>query len=233
MAPRIVLASTNTHKITELREMIQSASLREVRSLQVVSLTELAREVGPAPVIAETASTFAGNAVLKAEGVAAWLRERTRGREADLVVADDSGLCVDALEGGPGVWSARFAGPGASDEANNARLVTELRARGLDRSAAHYVCVLAVRYLGHRYFEFTLPEDSEVYLQDDCMCIEGRCRGEVRVDRRGEGGFGYDPHFWIDGGAQTFAELSRSDKARRSHRGAAMRRLVGELPLML
>lgn len=233
MMPRIVLASTNTHKVGELRDMIQSASLREVRSLQVVSLSELARELGPPPEIAETAQTFAGNAVLKAEGIAAWLRERTRGRDSDLVVADDSGLCVEALEGAPGVWSARFAGPGASDESNNGRLVTELRNRGLDRSPAHYVCVLAIRYVGHRYFEFTLPEDSEVYLQDDCMCIEGRCRGEVRIERRGEGGFGYDPHFWIDGGAQTFAELSRPEKARRSHRGAAMRRLVGELPLML
>ncbi|MFV8756255.1 non-canonical purine NTP pyrophosphatase [Nannocystaceae bacterium ST9] len=233
MAIRLVIASHNLHKVAELRELVQTASLREVRAVSVTSLTELARELGPAPEVDETATSFAGNAVLKAEAIAAWLRARTRGRETDVVVADDSGLCVDALDGAPGVWSARFAGPKASDEQNNLRLVAELGLRGLDRSPAEYACVLAVRYVGHRFFEFTLPEDSDVYLRDDCMCIAGRCRGEVRVERRGEGGFGYDPHFWIEGGARTFAELSRAEKSRQSHRGMAMRRLIDELPLML
>lgn len=232
MSTRLIIASHNSHKVTELRELVQNANFREVRSLVVTSLTELARDLGPAPEVEETAKNFAGNAVLKAEAIAAWLRTRG-GRDRDLVVADDSGLCVDALEGAPGVRSARFAGPGADDEANNAKLVAELRARGRDRSPAEYVCVLAIRYVGQRFFEFTLPEEIDVYPRDNCMCIEGRCRAEVRVERRGEGGFGYDPHFWIDDGAQTFAELSRADKSLRSHRGLAMRRLIGELPLML
>ncbi len=232
MATRLIIASHNSHKVAELRELVQNANLREVRSLLVTSLTELARDLGPAPEVEETATSFAGNAVLKAEAIAAWLRNKG-GRDSDLVVADDSGLCVDALDGAPGVWSARFAGAGATDEANNLRLVAELAARGLAGSPAQYVCVLAIRYVGHRFFEFTLPEEVDVYLRDDCMCIEGRCRGEVRVERRGEGGFGYDPHFWIDGGKATFAELSRAAKSQRSHRGVAMRRLVGELPLML
>lgn len=232
MATRLIIASHNTHKVAELRELVLASNFREVRSLLVTSLGELARDLGPAPEVDETEASFHGNAVLKADAAAAWLRSRGA-REGDMIVADDSGLCVDALDGAPGIWSARFAGPGADDEANNARLVTELRARGLDRSPAEYACVLAIRYAGQRFFEFTLSEEADVYLHGDCMCIQGRCRGEVRVERRGEGGFGYDPHFWIDHGAQTFAELTRAEKASRSHRGAAMRRLVDELPLMV
>lgn len=241
MPRRIVIASNNQHKVSELQQMIAGARLPAVRKLEVVSVGALT-SYGPAPTIEETATTFEGNAALKANGVAAWLRS-AKASPDDIVLADDSGLCVDAFDGAPGVYSARFAGPEAKseadDEANNAKLVAELRARGIESSPAQYVCLLAVRHVSMRPFDFTLPDAGAVFMGDSCLCIEGRCRGEVRVERRGTGGFGYDPHFWIDlnsqgrGGARTFAELSPGEKSQRSHRGSAMRKLIDELPLLL
>jgi XTP/dITP diphosphohydrolase len=228
MARRIVIASNNPHKITELQQMLARARLSSVRKLEVAS----ASAVGRPPEIDETSMQFVGNAVLKANGIAAWLR--SIGAPADdIVLADDSGICVDALDGAPGVHSARFAAVNADDEANNAKLVAELRARGLSSSPAKYVCVLAVRHVGVRPFDFTMPDAGTVFMRDGCLCIEGRCRGNVRIERRGTGGFGYDPHFWIDGDSRTFAELSPTEKSQRSHRGSAMRMLMDELPLLL
>ncbi|HLT40501.1 MAG TPA: non-canonical purine NTP pyrophosphatase [Enhygromyxa sp.] len=226
--PRIVIASNNPHKLTELQQMLARARFAGVRGLVVVP----ASDCGQPPEIAETSRHFVGNAVLKANGIATWLRSQGASNQ-DLVLADDSGLCVDALDGGPGVWSARFAGEGADDDANNAKLIAELRARGLSSSPGQYVCVLAVRHVGARPFDFTMPDAGTVFMREGCLCIEGRCRGNVRIERRGTGGFGYDPHFWIDGDTRTFAELSPGEKSQRSHRGAAMRLLVDELPLLL
>jgi XTP/dITP diphosphohydrolase len=234
MARRIVIASNNPHKITELQQMLTRAQFASVRKLEVVSASALG--LGAPPEIEETSTEFVGNAVLKANGIAEWLRS-LKAPSDDLVLADDSGICVDALDGAPGVYSARYAqtqpGHGADDDANNAKLVAELGARGLSSSPGKYVCVLAVRHVGVRPFDFTMPDAGSVFMRDGCLCIEGRCRGNVRVERRGTGGFGYDPHFWIDGDARTFAELSPTEKSQRSHRGAAMRMLVDELPLLL
>jgi XTP/dITP diphosphohydrolase len=233
---RLVIASRNQHKVDELAAMIVRASLES--EIEVVSVAALP-EYGPPPDIEETAETFSGNAVLKADGIASWLRMNGASRE-DLVLADDSGLCVDAFDGKPGVYSARYAGPEATDEDNNARLVADLQARGLDSSPAEYVCVLALRHVGLRPFDFTLPDAGALYIVGQCLCIEGSCRGTIRVERRGSGGFGYDPYFWIDadaaasrGSGRTFAELSQGEKSQRSHRGAAMRRLVHELPIII
>lgn len=249
MPRRLVIASHNRHKVDELSTMIARGQF--ATSLEVVSVASLSG-YGPAPEVEESATTFSGNAVLKADAVASWLRMSGAPYD-DLVLADDSGLCVDALDAKPGVYSARFAGPDATDEANNAKLVAELGARGLDSSPAEYVCVLALRNVGPRMFDFTLPDAGALSIIGHCLCIEGSCRGEVRVERRGSGGFGYDPHFWIDGNSarvpgrdgnsasgsgggakgRTFAELSPSEKSQRSHRGAAMRRLVQELPIIM
>jgi XTP/dITP diphosphohydrolase len=231
MARRLVIASHNRHKVVELRQMIARAAFPAVRKLEVVSMGDLS-EHGAAPTIDESAATFAGNALLKANGIAEWLRAGKAPHD-DLVLADDSGLCVSALDGAPGVYSARYAGADADDDANNAKLVADLRARGLASSPAEYVCVLAIRHVGTRPFDFTMSDVGEVFMRDGCLGIEGRCRGNVRIERRGSGGFGYDPHFWIDGDRRTFAELDSGEKAQRSHRGAAMRKLVDELPLML
>lgn len=231
MPRRLVIASSNPHKIRELREMLATASFPMVRKLEVVSSSDLP-EYGPPPEIEESSNAFIGNALLKANGVAAWLRMHDAPKD-DIVLADDSGLCVDILDGAPGVRSARFAGPDADDAANNRILVAALEGLEVKSSPAEYVCVLAIRYVGTRPFDFTLPDAGSVFMRDNCLCIEGRCSGEVKVEARGDGGFGYDPHFWIDGGSRTFAELSSSEKSRRSHRGSAMRKLVDELPLML
>jgi XTP/dITP diphosphohydrolase len=228
MPRRLVIASRNEHKVDELVAMVARAKL----AIEVVSVGALP-EYGPPPDVEENATSFSGNAVLKADAIASWLRTSGAPRD-DLVLADDSGLCVDALDGKPGVYSARFAGPDATDADNNAKLVAELELRGIDSSPAEYVCVLALRHVGSRMFEFTLPDAGALYIIGHCLCIEGNCRGDVRLQRRGAGGFGYDPHFWIDGSfGRTFAELSPAEKSQRSHRGAAMRRLIQELPVIM
>jgi XTP/dITP diphosphohydrolase len=231
MSRRLVIASNNQHKVSELARMVAEAAMPEIRELEVVSIGSLP-EYGIPPEVGETADSFSGNAMLKADGFAAWLRTAGAPRD-ELILADDSGLCVDAFGGEPGVYSARWAGKDASDEDNNAKLVAELEARGMESSPAEYVCVLAIRRVGARPFDFTLPDAGSIYLRENCLCIEGRCTGNIRVARRGQGGFGYDPHFWIDDDTRTFAELSQREKSERSHRGAAMRRLMLELPLIL
>lgn len=211
---RLVVASGNAHKVAELDRMLRAA----VPGLEVVGL----RARGEPPDVEETAEGFAGNAQLKAEGFAAWLRARGEAGDA-VVLADDSGVCVDALGGAPGVRSARFAGDRASDEDNNAKLVAELRARGLDRSPGAYRCVLALARVDGRPW----PDAGPV------RRFEGGWRVELRVERRGTGGFGYDPHAWLPGPAgapdRTVAELTPDEKAALSHRGQALRALVAWL----
>ena len=129
-------------------------------------------------------------------------------------VADDSGLEVAALGGAPGVHSARFSGTHGDDAANNEKLVAELAARGLTQSAADYRCALV--------FEDT---DGTVYTAD------GRCDGTVRTQPRGEGGFGYDPYFYV--GERSMAELTFAEKDAISHRGRALRALVRQLEEVL
>lgn len=208
MSRTLWIAGTNPHKVGELTAML--TGLRGVVPIGVASL-------GHPPGIAETAADFTGNALLKARGTAAFLAGRGIDG-ADRVLADDSGICVDALDGEPGVRSARFARPEAGDAENNAMLVARLAALGLTDSPAHYTCVLAlVRVDG----------------QGEPLVVEGRCDGTVRAQARGTEGFGYDPHFWIDAGARTFAELAPAEKAARSHRGAAVRALLAAAPAWL
>lgn len=203
-----VLATGNAHKLRELAGMIGAAGL----AIEVVA----PRNFGSPPEVVEDGDTFAANAVKKARALAAWLE--TRGcPPGALVLADDSGIGVDALGGAPGVTSARFAGEPCDDGANNRKLVAELVGRGLDSSPAHYSCVLALVRVGG---------GPVVDGGDDVVTFEGRWDVEVRVDARGTGGFGYDPHAWIDDGARTVAELDQGAKAARSHRGQALRALV-------
>jgi XTP/dITP diphosphohydrolase len=220
---RLVLATANPHKVEEMAAMLTAAGL----PLSV----HAARSLGPAPTIVEDQDTFLQHATLKARGIARWLAGQ--GEPGDtLVIADDSGVCVDALDGAPGVHAAVFAGPDADDAANNARLLAALGALGRDRSPAHYICLLALT----RVDAASLPplpgaEPSE----PDLGIFVGRWDGEIRCTRAGTGGFGYDPHFWIAtaDGERAVAQLAADEKHALSHRGQAMRRLLAALPVLL
>jgi XTP/dITP diphosphohydrolase len=190
----LLLATRNSHKTREFSEILGAEFL--VRDLAAEPDT---------PVIEETGSTFAENATLKAVA--------TSKRFPGLVVADDSGLEVDALEGAPGIYSARYAGPGAKDGENIARLLSELTRREQQRPfTARFRCLLALARAGEVLGTF-----------------EGVIEGTIVDPPRGGAGFGYDPVFQPTGFAQTFAELSSLEKNRISHRANAIRLLRAAL----
>ena len=192
---RAVLASANAGKLREL------AALLAPFSLQLIPQSELG--IHPA---AETGTTFLENALLKAHHAA---------RHAHLAaLADDSGLEVDALGGRPGVWSARFAGAGASDEQNLRLLLAELDGVPEGYRQARYQCVIVwVRSVGDQ-----TP-----------LIAHGTWQGRIALAPRGQGGFGYDPVFLPAGEHRTAAELSDAEKNAVSHRGQALRALVAML----
>jgi XTP/dITP diphosphohydrolase len=192
---RVVLASANPGKLRELAALLAPAGFELV--------PQNALGIEPVP---ETGATFVENALLKA-------RHAARGARL-AALADDSGLEVDALGGGPGVRSARFAAEGASDEQNLARLLTELEGVPAARRGARYQCVMAW-----------------VRAADDPAPIIARGTWEGRIARaaRGPGGFGYDPAFVPAGERRTAAELSPPEKNAVSHRALAARALIAAL----
>ncbi len=196
MSVQVVLATNNAKKLRELRRIVSAAA----REVEVLALADVPRYPEPA----ETERTFEGNALLKARaGVAA------TGLPA---LADDSGVCVNALGGSPGVRSARYAGEPKSDARNNEKLVADL-APHADKSA-YYYCVLV--YVRH-------ADDPQPVIAD------GAWHGEIVAAARGAGGFGYDPHFLLPALGKTAAELDAAQKNAVSHRGQALRALVEKL----
>ncbi|MEM9160409.1 MAG: RdgB/HAM1 family non-canonical purine NTP pyrophosphatase [Verrucomicrobiota bacterium] len=188
---KLYLATGNAKKLKELQAIIAEAALPvEVES---------AAALGGMPEVVEDAGTFPGNALKKAKGLLEIAPEDA------WVLADDSGLCVDALGGAPGVYSARYAGENASDEENVEKLLRELDTiEEMNRQAA-FVCVLALaNKAGEEHF------------------FEGKCSGEITHELYGEGGFGYDPVFVPQGQEMTFAALPAEVKAGMSHRGEAL-----------
>lgn len=192
---QVFLASGNAHKAAELQQLAVSAGL----ALDVVS----AKAVGGMPDVVEDAGTFVGNARKKAHA----LRAKVPG--GAWVLADDSGVCVDALEGGPGVESAYFAGPRHDPHANLRKLIEVMRDVPSDRRGAHFLCVLLV-----------LTDGGEEKI------FEGVCGGRLLVEPRGVWGFGYDPLFVPDGFDQSYAELGDDVKNRISHRARAWAQLA-------
>jgi XTP/dITP diphosphohydrolase len=195
---KLYLASGNAHKAREFQALANAGAL-PVEVLSAVA-------IGGMPPVAEDTGTFAGNACKKARA----LKERLPAGEWAL--ADDSGLCVDALGGAPGVNSAYFAGPRASGAENLAKLVDLLRDLPEERRGAHFVCVLALVGPGGEEHVF-----------------EGRCPGKLRQEPAGAGGFGYDPLFVPEGYERTFAELDAAIKNGLSHRGRAWAALTAWL----
>jgi XTP/dITP diphosphohydrolase len=191
--PRLLLASANQGKLRELRTILRGLPV------ELVGLDEVGR--GDPPEVEETGGTFLANALLKARAYAAW--------SGLAAVADDSGLEVDALGGAPGVRSARYAGPGASDQANLDRLLAELTGVPPERRTARFRCLAALH-------------DPATGREDHA---EAAWEGRVLDAPRGSGGFGYDPVFLPDGWDRTSAEVDQATKDAASHRGKAFRAL--------
>jgi len=192
---RLVLASGNAGKLREI------AALLDELGYELHAQSEFG--VGA---VAETGTTFVENAIIKARHAA-----QQTGLPA---LADDSGIEVDALDGAPGVYSARFAGAGASDAANNALLVEKLREVPAALRGARYRAVIVLM----RHAADPAP-----------LICEGSWEGIIQLQPAGEGGFGYDPYFYLPGLGCTSAELSAVDKNRLSHRGQALAELKRRL----
>ena len=191
----IVLGSRNVKKIREVAELLAPAGFH------VVPVTEFP----DVPEVIEDGDTFAANAAKKATEVAVALNQ--------WVIGEDSGLCVDALKGAPGIYSARYSGEGATDEKNNEKLLCEMSDVPDERRGAGYVCSVALS-----------SPSGEVRI-----AVEGTCRGRVTREARGDGGFGYDPYFLIPEFHKTFAELSVLVKHTLSHRARAFSLFVPQL----
>jgi XTP/dITP diphosphohydrolase len=190
---RVFLASRNPKKLIELRRVLETA----VPAIEVVGLEDVAPYDEPA----ETEPTFEGNALLKARAAV-----RATGLPS---IADDSGLCIDALNGMPGVLSARWAGVAKDDAANNALVLQQLADVPDERRGAEFRCAVAM----------CLPDDRE-------EVTFGSMRGKVIREQRGTGGFGYDVVFVAEGDTRTTAELTVEEKDAISHRGKALRALA-------
>ena len=194
MTQIIYLASGNAHKLHELQTALDSAGL---------SVTVLGPDkIGGMPEVEETGSTFEANSLLKAHGL------RDVGPADGWYLADDSGIEIDALDGRPGVISARYAGEPCDDERNNDKVLQEMKDVADEQRACRFRCVLALVGQG--------IEET----------FSGACEGKFLFERCGSGGFGYDPLFLPEDSNQTFAEISLEDKAKISHRAKALFKLI-------
>lgn len=190
MKRALLIATRNRHKLEELQEILADLNI------ELLSLNDVAS----IPEIIEDGKTFEDNAIKKAH--------ETANLTGYLTLADDSGLMVDALQGAPGVYSARYSGPGATDEKNNQKLLAELKNISPDQRTAQFVCVIAVA-----------DPDGNV------RTVEGVCKGSIAQEPAGSEGFGYDPLFIPEGFSRHFAQLSPDEKNAISHRGRALQKV--------
>ena len=193
---KYVLATHNPGKLKEMGAILAQFGV------EVVSPKDLGLTVD----VEETGATFAENAMLKAKAIC-----DAAGLPA---IADDSGLCVDALNGGPGVYSARYGGEGLDDKDRYTLLLNNMR--GQPTRAAHFTCSIAC-----------------AFPNGDTLTAEGRCDGTIAFAPMGEGGFGYDPVFFVPEKAKTFGQLTAEEKSAISHRGRALESFVGKLETYL
>jgi XTP/dITP diphosphohydrolase len=189
---KLILATRNQHKIEEIKKIL-SENDGSAQKLEILTL----RDFPNVPEVEETGKTMQENAIIKAVYNATGIP----------ALADDSGLEVDALNGAPGVVSARFAGPGCTYKDNNVKLLGLLKGIPEDKRGATFRCVVAL-----------------ALSQDDIRIVEGKVKGIIIDKEIGENGFGYDPVFYHPESGKTFAELTQEEKNRVSHRGIAFRK---------
>ena len=196
MSEKFVLATHNPGKLKEMGAILAQFGV------EVVS----PRDLGLTVDVEETGTTFAENAMLKAKAICAAAKLPA--------IADDSGLCVDALNGGPGVYSARYGGEGLDDKGRYMLLLNSLR--GQSTRTAHFTCAIAC-----------------AFPNGDTLTAEGRCDGTIAYAPMGEGGFGYDPVFFVPELKKTFGQLTAEEKSAISHRGRALDSFIGQLETYL
>ena len=194
---KFIIATHNQKKLAEMQRILSPLGV-DVLTAEMAGFTLTDVE--------ETGTTFLENALLKAKSGC----EETGWP----CIADDSGLCVDALDGAPGVYSARFSGVHGNDEANIEKLLFELKDVPAEKRTAHFACAVCVCFPDGKVLE-----------------ILGKCEGSIGFEKKGSDGFGYDPVFLV--GDRSFAELSAEEKDAVSHRGNALRKLAQELPAFL
>ncbi len=187
---KLLLATNNAHKAREIREILND-SFSEIVTM---------RDAGVEFEVEEDGLTFRENALKKAVETLAYVQPRF-----DAVLADDSGLCADALDGAPGVFSARFSGEAHNDAANNAKLIRLLKDVPDEQRTARFCCCIALARVGR-----------------EPIAVQGEVEGTILHEARGENGFGYDPYFYYAPFRKSFAELSADEKNSVSHRKRAL-----------
>jgi XTP/dITP diphosphohydrolase len=214
----LLIATRNAHKVGEIQAILGT----DFRCLTL-------KDFPAAPKVAEDADTFAGNATKKATELAKWLAKipNSELRTPNFVLADDSGLEVDALNGEPGVHSARFAAldkaENSHDAENNVKLMRLLQDVPLEKRTARFHCVIAMVAVPEKRIEVSSP----VCFADEfeAQLFDGRCEGRIQFSPSGKGGFGYDPLFVPDGFTESFADLGEDVKNKLSHRAKALAKL--------
>jgi len=217
----LLIATRNAHKVGEIQTILGA-------QFQFLTLNDFPA----APAVVENADTFAGNATKKAVELASWVAQDESGKRKVesgnfFVLADDSGLEVDALNGAPGVHSARFAAldktENSHDADNNAKLLRLLKDVPLEKRTARFRCVIALVPVPAGKIESASP----VCFADEfaARIFDGACEGRIQFSASGRGGFGYDPLFVPDGFTQSFAELGEDVKNQLSHRAKALAKL--------
>lgn len=197
---KIIIASNNSHKIEEIKDILIDLPF-EIKSLKDENI-----DID----VVEDGSTFEENARKKADTIASYLKER--GEKEFIVMADDSGIEVDYLDGMPGIYSARYAGEHGNDKKNNEKLLKELSGVPKSKRKARFVCQIA------------LIDDNNKFIS-----IRGDVEGVILEELSGKGGFGYDPLFLYEPLNKTFGELSSDEKNLISHRAVALKKLKDEL----
>jgi XTP/dITP diphosphohydrolase len=197
----LLVATTNQGKFAEVQAFLKNLPLT------ILSLKSL----GPWPAVVEDGATFEENALKKARALAKY--------SGMLTLADDSGLEVDALNGAPGIYSARYAGEEGDDEKNNEKLLCELQGIAEEKRGARFVCSLA--------FCAAPPCGLNEWT------VRESCEGRIAFELRGQNGFGYDPLFFYPPFGKTFGEIDRETKATVSHRGKALKKLAEMLPSLV